>query len=228
MRRLSVMLFLIPNILPGQISPRSESDSRIRTLALRAAEAKANQLSEVTFSPPEQMPVFSTSFVDSASRFSVVIGRLSATETLADDRHITTWYTLDIDQVLTEHASAFDTFELINIPTNQRPTRLLPIEVSQMLLIQPGGKVTVQGVSIIEREHGDKALQLNRPYLFILETSVDHQLARLPFGLAGVFEIQSDGDSLSPMSSVSRAVSDDVKSTYSHSLSLIRHTLSSR
>lgn len=129
----------------------------------------------------------------------MIIGRLSATETSVDDRDITTWYTLDIDQVLTEHPSLFDTFELSSIPANQRPARLLPIEATQMLLIRPGGKVTIQGVSIIERENGDKALQLNRPYLFILETSVDHQLARLPFGLAGVFEVQSDEDSLSPM-----------------------------
>jgi hypothetical protein len=226
MSQLTVAFCLIPTILLGQVSPRSEADSRVRTLALRAAEAKANQMPEVTFVPPEQIPTFSASFLDSASKFSVIIGHLSATQALVDDRHITTWYALNIDDVLTEHLSSFAAFDLNSIPPSQRPTRLLPIEAKQVLLVQPGGKTTIQGVSIIEREAGDTALHLNRPHLFILEISADHKLARLPFGLAGVFEIQSDGDSLSPTTSASRSISDDVKLTYSCSLSVIRQKLS--
>jgi hypothetical protein len=228
MGRLMTIICLVPNMLLAQAVPRSETDPRVKTLAARAAEAKANGLSEVTFSTPEQTPVFSTSLLDSSSRFSVVVGRLSAKQALVSDRRIMTWYRLDVDYVLTDHASPFDTFELNSIPASERPTRLLPVEASQLLLIQPGGRATIQGISIVERETGGKPLQLNQPFLFILETSIDHQLARLPFGLAGVFEIQPDGDSLRPMTSLSREIPDDVKSSYSDSLSLIRRKVPGR
>ena len=218
----SCLLFRAPN-LQGQHSeqpvPRSETDPRVRTLKGRAADAKAIGRPQIAFFTPEEIPVFIGGMQDALAKYSAVVASPVALQTLVESTHLFTWYLLDIDRSLVEHAPVIATgLQLDQIPESVRPTKLLPIKSNGIDLAVPGGTAVIDGVSVTELENGSTRLELNKKYLLLLELSSD-RLARLPFGMAGVFAIGADGETLSQMTTLKTPITNDVTTSDFRTLS---------
>ena len=217
----------LPPCLHGQNSrPRSESDPRIKTLTQIAAAAKSKGLSAV-FIPSASEPAFAVGLLDAASRYSLVVATPVATEVDLGPDYLVTWCAVRVDRVVIDHATATTgSLSVRSIPPDSKANKILPTQ-NQILIVISGGIAIIDGITISEHVPGDKAIELGKRYLFILDLSPD-RLARLPFEGASLFAIGADGDSLSPMTFISDPVVDDVKSTAFHSVSRIQQVIARR
>jgi hypothetical protein len=171
-------------------------------VSARAAAAKAAGKTEVTFpSLTNTYPVEAKGLTHAITEFTVVVGTSRKTQPvlLEDGAGIGTWYSVEIEQTIADHACtlcALLTFD--KLPGGAKPASLLPVPAHSMVFVRRGGSMTVDGVQVTETEKDVATLTEGKKYLFVVDKS-PAGIARLVLNDAGIFVVGEDGNTLTPL-----------------------------
>ncbi len=171
-------------------------------VSARAAAAKAAGKTEATFpSLTNTYPVEAKGLTHAASQFTVVVGtpRKTLAVLLEDGTAIGTWYSVEIQETITDHACtmcALLTFD--KLPGGVKPTSLLPVPPHSMIFVRRGGSMIVDRVQMTETEKDVATLCVGKKYLFVVDKS-PAGIARLVLNDAGIFVVGDDGNTLTPL-----------------------------
>ena len=115
-------------------------------------------------------------------RFKVIDQETTVSEPYAD---IKTWYKVKIVEILRQQRKVSD-----EAPTFELPGRLLPLHPSESLLVEQGGVITVDGVTVVSEVSTDGVVYFPKEeYLIVGYLDYGGKLIRPSSGRASVFHV---------------------------------------
>jgi len=115
-------------------------------------------------------------------RFKVIDQETTVSEPYAD---IKTWYKVKIVEILRQQRKVSD-----EAPTFELPGRLLPLLPSESLLVEQGGVITVDGVTVVSEVSTDGVVYFPKEeYLIVGYLDYGGKLIRPSSGRASVFHV---------------------------------------
>src|SRR5215468_8521634 len=115
-------------------------------------------------------------------RFKVIDQETTVSEPYAD---IKTWYKVKIVEILRQQHKVSD-----EAPTFELPGRLLPLLPSESLLVEQGGVITVDGVTVVSEVSTDGVVYFPKEeYLIVGYLDYGGKLIRPSSGRASVFHV---------------------------------------
>jgi hypothetical protein len=160
------------------------------------------------------------------STASLFVGQITGTATSWDQTtgEITTWYKLDISEILGQKAFAACAY----CTTIDAPSELLPISSSQLVVRVPGGQALIDDVIVQETLAGFPGFVQSQRYLLFLNFDSNTRVGEFEFGPAGAFLINTD-NTLSHVLELTEGQSDPIsaglEAQYSNSLTNLRAAL---
>jgi hypothetical protein len=211
---------------PFQEDSRQPHVYRGTTLKSRAVEAKAQGKYEVTVGVPSDIPQNVPSLDHALANFTVVIGRVIATQTVVEHgADIITWYKFRITATLSRRPPGIERLTLGELSEEMNPSQLLPISKDEIVVLRPGGTLVVDGVGITARSPVFPPFVTSQSYLLFLNDSSD-RLAYVAMEAAGAFEIENG--KLVPFGSNDHPVVQDMKNLYDNSLNRVQKAVQGR
>ena len=202
-----------------------EQSDNPRSLRSRATKARAERRAILDLGTTEGIPPIVASLEDASRVYSVIIGVPVSQETVIEnDRHLPTGHKLHVIERLSRRPASVLVPNLSEFPAGERPESQIPEGSEMIFLIQHGGTLTINGLTITERVAGFPQLIKGKKYLFILDTSADSKISTSPLGGAGVFEI-SDVDSLIPLAQSEHPLASEIRGKDANSLTGVRRAI---
>jgi hypothetical protein len=202
------------------VPPAAAQQGNPGSLRLLAEQARARGVRQVDLGTILGCPPDVSSLTDAVRHYDLFVLQPIAAETvLENDRNLMTWYKARILKKVSNSPSSPLAPILAELPPRVLPHDV-PANNQQILVIQNGGTITIDGVVITQRVVDFPALIPGKEYLCVLAISRDARVAIVPLGGQGVFEI-TGGDSLRAIGSIPHPLTKDVKARYGNSLSRI-------
>lgn len=159
---------------------------------------------------------------DALSKYSVIVAHpVSKTGYVwsSELQIIGTWYKFAVTESLSQRPHiACDTCDA------DPPASLLPLSAGQLLIPKYGGSVTINGVTINSIDSDFRAYEPSQNYLLFLDIDQTKGVGNVQGGAAAVFAIGANGE-LTPVSSISSALAEDMSLRYGNSLTSLRAAL---
>lgn len=163
------------------------------TLEWHAQRVKAKGRDEVTIPAPMIDYLRVLSLEDAVSRYhlTVAVAQLVGERSFAEDETaISTWYKFKVTDYIARQAPsqcAICTLQL------ELPQEFLPLKDDEVLVLKPGGSITIDGVRVRSFEPGFPDFSRSEKYLLFLELDQSRQIATVPMGPHGAFTIDQKG-----------------------------------
>lgn len=159
---------------------------------------------------------------DALSKYTVIVAHpLSSTSYAWSSEYqiIGTWYKFAVTETLSQRPHI--ACETCN---TDPPAGLLPLSAGQLLIPKYGGSVVLNGVTINSVDADFPAYQASQNYLMFLDVDQTKGVGNLDGGGAAVFAVGANGV-LTPVSSISSALAEDISLRYGNSLPALRAAL---
>jgi hypothetical protein len=159
---------------------------------------------------------------DVLSKYSVIVAHpVSSTSYIwnSELQIIGSWYKFAVTESLSQRPHiACDTCG------TDPPASLLPLSTGQLLIPKYGGSVTINGVTINSIDADFPAYQTSQDYLIFLDIDQTKGVGNVDGGGAAVFVIGANGV-LTPASSISSSLAEDISLRYGNSITALRNAL---
>ena len=182
---LSVAACLIFSATSADAQSASESGDRVSEVAAQAKQ-QGKQNAEI---PPKLVtPTSVASLTEVAKDYSVVIATPTQLLSKPTQTGIDTWIKFRLDETIITQ-DVIDTTDILT----SAPTALLPIQGNEFLVMLSGGRVFVDGVSVVQKITDNISFKLRQRYLLFVYFDTGGNNARLAALANGVFSIDSQG-----------------------------------
>ena len=161
--RIALAAFEI-TLLMGMLSHLTASPQDLKRegrIALEVKSAKSHGQNRVELAAPIGMPTGISTVDDVLNHYSVVVAELVGKRVGADADDVNTWYKFRISELLAEQPN--NSLEAL---TDRVPQDLLPLQPEVFLIVQNGGKIVVDGVTVTETLRND--LSFDTPHRYVL------------------------------------------------------------
>ena len=128
-----------------------------------------------------------------------------------DHDYLTTWYRFEEGDVLSsENAQTTDTHSI-----KLDPARSSPLKDKEFFVVEEGGSIKIDGVTVIEQIPGVRPVSIGQDYVLFARLGADRGAA-VAGGPAGMFQI--NGDQLIPRAEDSTPLTEDLSQKFGLSL----------
>ena len=159
---------------------------------------------------------------DALSKYTVIVAHPVSSTSYAwssEYQIIGTWYKFAVTETLSQRPHI--TCETCD---TDPPVSLLPLSAGQLLIPKYGGAVVINGVTINSIDSDFPAYQTSQNYFIFLDVNQTNGVGNVHGGGAAVFAVGANGI-LTPVSSISSALADDISLRYGNSLPALRAAL---
>gem|GEM_PF-1086945 len=162
------------------------------SLRWRVQEAKRNgerQVEIISFSCGSELSNLQEALKEALSYFAVIVAEPIEKKSYEEEDYVVTWYRFRIIETLNPRplgpcSGCNDSFD--------PPSDLLPIGNDEILILQGGGTITIDGVKVVHHD-SDQPYSLSQKYLLFLSPDSTKRTGVAGLGASGVFEVDSEG-----------------------------------
>lgn len=212
-------------LLMGMLSHLTAAPQDVKRegrIALEVKSAKSHGQNNVELVAPIGMPTGISTVDDVLNHYSVVIAELVGKRVGADADDVNTWYKFRISELLAEQPN--NSLEAL---TDRVPQDLLPMQPEEFLILQNGGKIVVDGVTVTETPRNDLSFDTPNRYVLFLHFESSSKVASLAADRASAFLITAEGE-LAALTKRPHPLVKDVQVQYNNRLDWLRDDAKAR
>jgi len=142
---------------------------------------------------------------------------------LHGDRNVGTWCKFRVLSALSPPVVDPSVPLLATYPEESRPMRFLPLPSGYVLVSQPGGTLSIDGVEVVETDRAFPAFRPGETYLLFLAVSAEN-VGGVALGLDGAYLV-SGPDALVPRRKTGSRIQKEIQALSGGSLSQLRGAL---
>lgn len=228
MRKLCLLFLLCLSLVSalitygfGQPAVHESDRNDARSLRGKIRSAQAQNRRVVDLGEGEGVPPIVESLQQAARAYSVVLATPMSKETVIEaDRQLRTWYRMRILERISTAPASVLSLSLSDVIKPERPTKQIHSS-DEVFLLQHGGTMIVDGVTVIQRMTDFPPLDPGTQYLCFIDIGTDGRIA-----LAHLSMFQVKGrDELKPLSQAGYPLASEIRAQHHNSLLAVRRAI---